>query len=592
MLRRQDHWCVNLLCFLCALGLMAAAGCGGDSGSNAPVAGSGDPIAGSPSSGVAVDPYIEGAAFQEVDAFGALRQPESTLSDSQGMFHFPLPLQPGSVVEMKTSARGVHAGAPFQGLLRRVVREGEGEPLVVSPLTTLIANGVSAEELLEALSAVGLAGVRPEDLTADPMAGLTDRVGPVTDAELQLLQANMAVQGLLSLTGNPDLGPEALGRPDTALLLEDLMVAVRATLNPSVCAQWAADAGERGEHPFTLGDAIHAAARLQRDVVASFREKLGEGGLPPAPGVMDEALAVIMEGAGAVARSVHEARTGQASEPPAPDPTDPTDPSVPVDAAALYGESCSACHSAGAEDPNGFAPDLAGAGDLVAPKLQAGHQGVSLSAAEVEALAAWLDLLAPPAEPGPADPPPTTGSCTACHGQPPSGTSFPNTRGAHAAHANLPTVGGDCSVCHLGAAHNGSVELELPLQFDARSGPATDNLDGTCSNISCHGGQRTPDWWTGTIAVETQCRSCHQAGTSQYNGYSSGRHTLHVQNRGYDCTECHSTARLQGVHFAGLDTPETEGVAASTLGGAGTRVTGYDPSTRNCTTSCHSSERW
>ncbi|MDW7712347.1 MAG: CxxxxCH/CxxCH domain-containing protein, partial [Deferrisomatales bacterium] len=228
--------------------------------------------------------------------------------------------------------------------------------------------------------------------------------------------------------------------------------------------------------------------------------------------------------------------------------------------------------------------------------LQAGHNGVTLSPAETAELAQWLDSLAgAPPSPGPAPTEPTEpgpGSCAACHGLPPSGTSFPDTGGAHAAHAALPGVGADCSVCHLGAAHDGFVDLAFPTRFDARSGPATHNLDGTCSSVSCHGGETTPEWWTGTIVVEAQCRSCHQSGTSEYNGYFSGRHARHIDREGLDCTVCHSTAGLAGIHFAGLGTPEPEGVAAATIGGTGTRVTAYNPTNGTCTTSCHGSERW
>lgn len=731
-----------LLAFL--LAAAALYGCGGES--------SDGPEATTVRSGVAVDPYIEGAVFQEVTAGGSLRQRQSTPSDDQGRFQFSSPLLDGSTVEMKPGARGIHAGAPFGGLLKRTVREGDGEPLVVSPLTTLVANGVTPERLLELLTAAGFDGLGVEDLATDPMAGLSDRIEEVGVADLRLLQANMAAHALLVLTGDPQLGEHALADPDTVRLFAELAEAVRTTLNPAVPPAWAAQAGAAPEHPFTLGDAIHVAARLQRELVARLHE---HGGPHGAPGTLDEAMAAVMGGAGPMARSVYEARTGivpgapspgpepqtppqtpevpeepgpteplpdglalydttcaschkagaadpagfapdlagagalvapkfQASHmgttlsaaetealaawldgvaPAEPVPTDPTappdgvalyaaecagchgalmttnvpgrtaaqvraaiganaggmggilltdaeldalaealppplvtDPTVPADGSALYASDCGACHAAGIEDPGGFAPDLAGAGALAAPKLAAGHQGIVLSGAELEALAAWLDSLAVPTQPPP--PPgggnePPLGSCTACHGQPPSGAAFPNTAGAHAVHAALPTVGADCTVCHLGAVHDGAVDLAFPTTFDGRRGPATDNLDGTCSNVSCHGGQTTPEWWTGSIAVDVQCRSCHAAGTGEDNGYSSGRHTLHVQNRGYDCTVCHSTARLEGLHFSGLDTPGRQRVAASTVGGSDTQVTAYGSETRNCSTQgCHGSKRW
>lgn len=728
-------------------------------------------------SGVAVDPYIEGAVFQEVAGDGTLVQRESSPSDHLGRFQFPAPLREGSRVEMKAGARGTHAGAPFGGLLKRSVGPDDGEPLVVSPLTTLLANGIEPDDLLEALWGAGLPGLTAADLLADPMAGLVGETSEVGEAKLRPLQANMAAMALMTLAGDFGLGPDALAEPDVGRLLEELVYAVQTTLDPQLRAELAAEAGAQPEHPFTLGDAIHVAAHLQRELVARLH---GHTGDPATREAMDEAIHAVLGGAGPMARSVYQTRTGlesedpgstpsdpgpeappetppEASEVPAPaqpdaqvvydarcaschkagdgdpagfapdlagagalvapkfqgnhmgatlsaaeltslaawldtlspaqpqptdptdptgppngialyasecagchgtlagtdvpgrtaaqiraaiganaggmggilltdaeldalaaalpgspgptdpppstDPTDPTDPTGPVDGYAVYLAGCASCHRAGSEDPTGFAPDLAGAGALVAPKLQAGHMGALLSGAEEQALAAWLDQLAGPTDPtnptdptgptDPTDPPPPVGSCTACHGMPPSGNAFPNTAGAHAAHAALPTVGSDCTVCHLGAAHNGAVDLAFPATLDAGRGPATDNLDGTCSNLSCHGGQTTPEWWTGTIAVDAQCRSCHEAGTGEDNGYFSGRHTLHVQKRGYDCTVCHSTAHLADVHFTGLDTPGREGVAATTIGGAGTQVTSYTPQTGTCSTQgCHGSKRW
>lgn len=159
-------------------------------------------------------------------------------------------------------------------------------------------------------------------------------------------------------------------------------------------------------------------------------------------------------------------------------------------------------------------------------------------------------------------------------------------------HAALPTVGNNCQICHSGSSHNGDVELAFPAAYNAKSGAARDNGNGTCSNISCHGGNTTPDWWSGSIAVNTQCTSCHASGSAQYNSYSSGEHSLH-NNRGYACTVCHSTTKLASSHFGGLNTSALNSAAAG-IGGSGTRVTSYtvSGSTKTCATSCHGNERW
>ncbi|HEY5775006.1 MAG TPA: CxxxxCH/CxxCH domain-containing protein, partial [Xanthomonadales bacterium] len=162
-----------------------------------------------------------------------------------------------------------------------------------------------------------------------------------------------------------------------------------------------------------------------------------------------------------------------------------------------------------------------------------------------------------------------------------------DTAGAHAVHTALASVGTSCSICHLDAAHNSEVDLAFPAGFDAASGPATDNGDGTCSNIKCHGGQTTPDWWSGAIVVNTQCTSCHQRSTAQYNGNISGRHSIH---RNYSCTECHNTGVLQTGHFSNLQTTTFELAPGLTIGGTGTSIpaSGWNDSTNRCSSfSCH-----
>jgi predicted CxxxxCH...CXXCH cytochrome family protein len=257
------------------------------------------------------------------------------------------------------------------------------------------------------------------------------------------------------------------------------------------------------------------------------------------------------------------------------------DPGLPADGNALYDSNCAGCHQplATTAKPGKSAADIQAAidGNL-------GGMGMlsSLTADEVLAIA---DVLPQASDPGP-----DYSDCTLCHGQPPSGNSYPNTAGAHAVHTALASVGGNCSICHLGAAHNSQVDLGFPAGFNAKSGPATDNLDGTCSSIKCHGGKTTPDWWSGSIAVNTQCASCHSSGTSQYNSYSSGRHAKHIQE-GYSCTVCHDTTTLQNGHFGNLESTSFELSPASTIGGGSTRVGSYSNGT--CSSiACHGSKGW
>jgi len=183
--------------------------------------------------------------------------------------------------------------------------------------------------------------------------------------------------------------------------------------------------------------------------------------------------------------------------------------------------------------------------------------------------------------------------CTACHGQPPSGTTPPNTEGAHAEHAILGfgSVTPICGACHDGAIHNGTTEVAISSSFDAQSGPANSS-GSTCSNVSCHGGQTTPAW-TGSINVNEQCNSCHEYGTSQYNSYNSGLHDLHVFGDGMACLDCHNVTKLATGHFTNLETPTFEQDPGATIGGdnpgvgTGTYVSKYNIVTDTCTTQCH-----
>ena len=256
------------------------------------------------------------------------------------------------------------------------------------------------------------------------------------------------------------------------------------------------------------------------------------------------------------------------------------DPGTPPDGAALYSSSCAGCHQP---------LDTTSKPGRTAAQIQAaidgnvGNMGYlsTLTAEEVQAIA---DVL-PPSQ-GSAPPGPDYSDCTACHGQPPS-------TGAHDVHTalGLGSTAPSCNACHDGAVHNSQVDLAFPAGFDAESGPATDNGDGTCSSVKCHGGQTTPDWWSGSIAVDTQCTACHTSGSSQYNSYASGRHSKHVQSEGYSCTVCHNIDTLQSGHFTNLESSAFELNPADTIGGGSTSVGSYNNGT--CSSiACHGSQNW
>jgi predicted CxxxxCH...CXXCH cytochrome family protein len=254
----------------------------------------------------------------------------------------------------------------------------------------------------------------------------------------------------------------------------------------------------------------------------------------------------------------------------------------------LYAQNCENCH---------LALEVTTKAGRSAADIQAaidsnlGGMGVLsfLTPNEVQAIA---DVLPQGGNPGP-----DYSDCTLCHGQPPSGSSFPDMAGAHAVHTALASVGITCTICHQGAAHNSQVDLGISSDFNAQSGPAVNNLNGTCSSVRCHGGQTTPDWYSGSIAVNTQCTFCHTRRTTgdsfpdQYNDYYSGEHRRHVVSEGYACTVCHNTSSLQNGHFLDLQSSVFEQAPAATIGGGSTRVGSYSGG-RCSNIQCHSSRNW
>ena len=585
----------TLLLTLTLTGLVA---CGGGGGSNDSTADGGPR---GPISGIAVDPYIEGAMFQEIAADGVtVLQRQSSASDALGRFSFPQATTVGSIIMMKASAKGMHQGAPFEGILKRKVTAAGEDALVVSPMTTVLANGSSEAELLAELQRAGFAGLSAADLTADPLAALPTDPATISDGNLKALQANLALNAVMAARNNYDLSAGDLRGTDTALLFDSLALGVRETLNSVLCRELAAAVAaapqlDSSKAPLAVSDLIATAVQLQRNLIAVAKESLAANGGRLDPVVVDNAIFQALQQAPAMALEKHQQSTAGGN--PAPVPVPAPTPAPAPNGQALYNALCAVCHSLGSVDPSGFAGELGGKGTLIGSKLAAGHQNLAVSSAEAGAIGSFADANAPAPAPTPAPTPtpaprPDYSNCTACHGQPPSGTSFPNTRGAHAVHAALPSVGNNCQICHSGASHNNNVELTFPAAYNAKSGAARDNGNGTCSNISCHGGKTTPDWWSGSIAVDTQCTACHASGSAQYNSYNSGRHSLH-NNRGYACTVCHSTTKLATSHFGGLNTSALNSAAAG-IGGSGTRVTSYtvSGSTKTCATSCHGNERW
>jgi len=231
----------------------------------------------------------------------------------------------------------------------------------------------------------------------------------------------------------------------------------------------------------------------------------------------------------------------------------------------------------------------------------------------------------------------TNRNCTSCHARPPSGSLYPNVAGRHSGHVALNGAGTpvDCDTCHAGLgsgsaghynranARPGKSALRVPpgdaafgTTYAAKSAALGFNSAAlTCSGVSCHGGQTTPNWQTGTINVDfdsgpgvtpaSGCRQCHVLGTAQgipeYNSPYSGLHQKHLEQIPLStggnalCTECHDMANGStgaNRHFLFLSTRDLlEGPASDTVNPADKNLAvpagTYTASTQTCNVTCH-----
>lgn len=241
----------------------------------------------------------------------------------------------------------------------------------------------------------------------------------------------------------------------------------------------------------------------------------------------------------------------------------------------------------------------------------------------------------------PTSAPAVENQCKSCHGNTtagPDSIQAPNRQLRHGKHLalrdlNSAVSAANCVLCHAGggsgtanhakASSNGgyaAASVGLSGSFGlAGATPSYDPVNKSCAGVSCHGGQSTPSWESGSFDTyaSTSCRLCHESGANNaqapYNSYKSGKqstlfagrnlHDFHLQGGASTpaiatCTECHSTARLRPVHFIGLDAQNlnlrTAGkTAADTIGGQGSSVIEYDKANQgSCSSTCHDTRTW
>ena len=154
--------------------------------------------------GEAVDPYIVGARFfEDVDNNGVKDTGEqlSSISDSNGVFTFANALQVGSTILMDPAITPTHVGINYTGEIKRKIGAGETTgSLIASPLTTLLANGWTEQNVIDVLIAAGLTGITTTDLTLSPMSVIENYNSSTLNAShLIKIKSSIAIYSFLSI---------------------------------------------------------------------------------------------------------------------------------------------------------------------------------------------------------------------------------------------------------------------------------------------------------------------------------------------------------------------------------------------------------
>jgi hypothetical protein len=181
--------------FVVVVILLTLAACGGGGG------GGGTPPAGNSGiKGIAVDPYIVSAVFCEDKNNNGVCDPGeqiSTTSDASGVFYFSNALTMGSDIIVKT--QGMDNGVPYTDDIKRKVDQTDN--LVISPLTTLLANGWTEGQVITVLQhSGGITGLTAADLKKDPLAGIeTLDAANLTADHFKIVKSTISIHSFLSI---------------------------------------------------------------------------------------------------------------------------------------------------------------------------------------------------------------------------------------------------------------------------------------------------------------------------------------------------------------------------------------------------------
>ncbi|MFH1231197.1 MAG: hypothetical protein V1709_06835 [Planctomycetota bacterium] len=232
--------------------------------------------------GIAVDPYIIGAQFFEDidnDAIKDAVEQLSTLSNANGVFTFANQLTLGSTIALNPSVIGTHNGVAFTARIRSRVNSITATQ-VTSPLTTLLANGWTEIEIINALSNAGLTGLTVSDLTANPMEGIGNLDSTtLTEAHLLRIRACMCVCSFMTVMNTLiagegyDITPISItGTAGATQSLANMVMTVNTALSTGLLTtlqvSMNAITGTPGSMPkVTAGDVIRSAVAISNYII-------------------------------------------------------------------------------------------------------------------------------------------------------------------------------------------------------------------------------------------------------------------------------------------------------------------------------------
>jgi hypothetical protein len=232
--------------------------------------------------GIAVDPYIVGAQlFEDLNGNGVQDADEqiSTLSNSQGVLTFSSPLSITAILLLSdTSIAPFHNGVTYTGHVKRIV-DATGT-LVVSPLTTLLANGWTEIQIVDVLTTAGLTGITTDDLKLNPMAGM-DSATTITEAELAKIRASIAIYSFMAtmdliIHNGYDISYTGfVNNADCTPTLKAMVDSINYCLSPTLLTTIQTDMSTAESHipggvtlpRVTVGDVIKASVAMANDLI-------------------------------------------------------------------------------------------------------------------------------------------------------------------------------------------------------------------------------------------------------------------------------------------------------------------------------------